>query len=175
VRRTLLLLVTAALLSGCGSSGDDTATFEEDGFDISFEYPAEMKEASNVPVASGAGGAAKATAGIGYDKRDVIIVQRYDLNRVVDEDNLGSVKSELDRLVAQISPGAGAGDAGTTSGFPSIDYRGLAVRSIEDAESRLVALFDGDVQYLVNCQSTPGRRADVEKACEQVLRTVERR
>ena len=175
MRRTLLLLLTAALLSGCGSSGDDSATFEEEGFDITFEYPEEMKEASNVTIASGAGSAAKATAGIGYDKRDVIIVQRYDLNRVVDEDNLDRVKSELDRLVAEISPRAGAGEAGTTSGFPSIDYPGLAVRAIENAESRLVALFDGDVEYLINCQSTPERRADVEKACEQVLKTVERR
>ena len=67
------------------------ARFEEDGFDITFEYPEEMNEANNVQIASGAGSSAKATAGVGYgekDTKDVIIVQRYDLNRAIGEDNL---------------------------------------------------------------------------------------
>ena len=49
------------------------------------------------------------------------------------------------------------------------------MRQIDGAETRLIALFDGDVEYLINCQCTPKRRADIEKACRQVLDTVERK
>ena len=174
------LLLTLALLAGCGSDDGDGGAdrFEEDGFDITFEYPAEMNEAGNVTIASGAGSSAKATAGVGYgkkDTKDVIIVQRYDLNVAIDEDNLDRAKAELDPLVARIAPGAPPGKTGETRGFPSIDYEGLKVRQIEGAETRLVALFDGDAEYLINCQSTPKRRADIDKACEQVLKTVEKK
>lgn len=168
----------AAALAGCGSDGDDSARFDQDGFDITFEYPAEMNEAGNVTIASGAGSSAKATAGIGYGEknaRDVIIVQRYDLNLAIKQGNLERAKTELDPLVARIAPGAPAGETGEIRGFPSIDYRNLRVRQIDGARSRLVALFDGDVEYLVNCQSTPKRRAEIDKACRQALDTVERK
>ena len=177
MRAALLLALVA--LAGCGSSddGDGSARFEEDGFGITFEYPEEMKEADNVTIASGAGSSAKATAGIGYGEKatkDVIIVQRYDLNRVIGEDNLDRAKAELDPLVAQLSPGAPAGDKGEISGFPSIEYRGLKVRQVDGARSRLVALFDRDVEYLVNCQSVKNR-VGIDEACAQVLRTIEKR
>ena len=172
------LLLTLLALAGCGSDGGgDSARFEEDGFDITFEYPEEMKEADNVTIAAGAGSSAKATAGIGYGEKatkDVIIVQRYDLNRSIDEDNLDRAKAELDPLVAQLSPGAPAGDTGEIRGFPSIEYDGLKVREVDGARSRLVALFHRDVEYLVNCQGQR-RKAEIEKACAQVLRTVEAR
>jgi hypothetical protein len=172
------LIAMAIALAGCGSDGGGSARFDEDGFDVTFEYPEEMNEADNVSIASDAGNSAKATAGIGYGEkntRDVIIVQRYDLNVPIDENNLERAKAELDPLVAQISPGAPKGETGEIRGFPSIDYRSLDVRQIEGARSRLIALFDGDVEYLVNCQSTPKRRADIGKACRQALDTVKRK
>jgi hypothetical protein len=172
------LIVMAAALAGCGSDGDSSSRFEESGIDITFEFPEEMNEADNVMIASGAGSSAKATAGVGYGEKntkDVIIVQRYDLNVPIDAGNLKRAKAELDPLVAQISPGAPKGETGEIGGFPSIDYRNLKVRQIDGATSRLIALFDGDVEYLINCQSTPKRRADIEKACRQALDTVERK
>jgi hypothetical protein len=172
------LIVMAAAFAGCGSDGDGSSRFDENGFDITFEYPEEMNEADNVRIASGAGSSAKATAGIGYGEKntkDVIIVQRYDLNVAIKPGNLKRAKAELDPLVAQISPGAPAGETGEIRGFPSIEYRGLRVRQIDGARSRLIALFDGDVEYLVNCQSTPKRRSDIEEACRQALDTVERK
>jgi len=178
VRRTLSLIAAAIVLAGCGSDDDGSARFDENGFDITFEYPDEMNEADNVTIASGAGSSAKATAGIGYgekDTKDVIIVQRYDLNVPIDAGNLRRAKAELDPLVAQIAPGAPEGDTGEIRGFPSIDYKGLDVRQIDGAKTRLVALFDGDVEYLINCQSTPKRRTDIETACRRVLDTVERK
>ncbi len=167
------LLLTLVALAGCGSSDGGTASFDEDGFDITFEYPEELDEAKNVTIESDAGSAARATAGLGFSKKDVIIVQRYDLRLAIDDDNLDQAKRELDSLIRQISPGSAAGKTGETRGFPSVEYDDVRIRTAEGGRSRLVALFDGDVEYLINCQSTPKRRADIEMACDQVLETVE--
>ncbi len=103
-------------------------------------------------------------------------MQRYDLNRAIGEDNLDEAKAELDTLVAQLSPGAAPGEAGETQRLSLDRLRGAGgARRSRAPRRRLVALFDGDVEYLINCQSTPKRRADIEKACEQVLETVEKK
>jgi hypothetical protein len=169
------LLLTLVALAGCGSSDGGTASFDEDGFDITFEYPEELDEAKNVTIESDAGSSARATAGLGFSKNDVIIVQRYDLKLAVDDDNLDQAKGELDLLIRQISPGAGPGKTGETRGFPSVEYDDVRTRTIEGGRSRLVALFDGEVEYLINCQSTPDRREDIKEACAQVLKTVEKK
>lgn len=41
-------------------------------------------------------------------------------------------------------------------------------------ESRLVYLFDQAVEYQLNCQSTPEKRAELNAACGQVLATLRR-
>ena len=79
------------------------------------------------------------------------------------------------RSAVRATSGASAGETGEIRGFPSIDYEGLEVREVPGAETRLVALFDGDAEYLINCQSTPKRRRDIDRACAQVLKTVAKR
>ena len=44
--------------------------------------------------------------------------------------------------------------------------------SIEDGESRFTVLFDGDQEYLINCQSTPEHRDEVDEACDEALATL---
>ena len=39
-------------------------------------------------------------------------------------------------------------------------------------QSRLAVLFDGKVEYLVNCQSTPDQRDKIEKGCRTVLDSI---
>jgi len=41
-------------------------------------------------------------------------------------------------------------------------------------QSRIAVLFDGGVEYLVNCQSTPDSRDRIEKACGTVLDSLEK-
>ena len=133
-----------------------------------------MNEADNVTIASGAGSSAKATAGVGYgkkDTKDVIIVQRYDLKVAIDEDNLDRAKAELDPLVAQISPGAPArARPGEIRGFPSIEYDDAA-RSARSTAPRRVSLPCSTATSSTSstARARPKRRADIEKACDQVL------
>jgi hypothetical protein len=40
-------------------------------------------------------------------------------------------------------------------------------------ESRLVFVFDGTTEYELNCQHTAGRADEIERGCEQILRTIQ--
>ena len=169
VRLALLGHRMAVALPAAGPrTATRTARFDEDGFDITFEYPEEMNEADNVQDRIrrrqlGEGDRGDRLRREGQQGRDHRAALRPQPGRSTPE-NLERAKAELDPLVAQISPGAPRGETGEIRGFPSIDYRGLdgADRSTAP-ETRLVALFDGDVEYLVNCQShaqAPGRHRE---------------
>ena len=53
-----------------------------------------------------------------------------------------------------------------------VDIEEVAIPSVPDAQSRFVAFFDGNQEYLFNCQSTPEHREEIEQACDTALDTV---
>lgn len=79
---------------------------------------------------------------------------------------------EIDRLVDQFGGTPGSGRLLELGGFPGIRYDEVEVEEPPDGESRLVFLFDGATEYLINCQSTPEERASVEEACDRALSTL---
>ena len=173
---TVLLALCTIGLAACGGSGDDsdgTSTFSDDGFPFTFDYPSDWQFSDDVTIDKqlGASGADKNVA-VGPDDDNGIIVESYTLNRTVDESNLDDAKAELDRLVAQLDPNA-SGETGDTGGFPSVTIDAVPLTSPEDGESRLVALFDGEQEYLINCQSTPDKRDEVNQACDEALASLQ--
>jgi hypothetical protein len=109
---------------------------------------------------------------LSLDENNGIILQRYTLDQEVDESNLGLAKREFDALLSQGGVEASPGQTGETAGFPSLEYESVALTVPEDGESRIVVLFEGDQEYLLNCQSTPDEREDVDAACAQMLETL---
>ena len=61
----------------------------------------------------------------------------------------------------------------TFGGLPGYQYR-VPLQAPKDRISRLFVLFDGQVEYFFNCQSTPESRAEIDGACNQALGTLER-
>lgn len=159
---------------GSGSGSEDTASFDADGFDITFDYPEEMQLREEVTVNESAGAEATETVALAYDEDDAIVVQRFDLNIEVNEDNLDMAKTELDGVIAQIDPQAGSGERVDVGGFPGFEYD-LALEQPEGARSRYTVIFDGNVEYIINCQATEERREDIAAACETALASVESR
>jgi hypothetical protein len=183
---TVLLLLCLAI-AGCGGddggdgsgggSGEpaaDTASFDADGFEITFDYPEEMQLREEVTVNESAGAEAAETVAVAYDEDDAIVVQRFDLNIEVNEDNLDMAKTELDGVIAQIDPEAGSGERVDVGGFPGFEYD-LALEEPAGARSRYTVIFDGNVEYIINCQATEERREDMAAACETALGSVESR
>jgi hypothetical protein len=158
--------------AGCGDSGDGRETFENDDFDITFEYPDDLNEAEDVSFAQSLGAKEQAKAAVGLDKNNAILVTRYGLGVEVTRKNIDDAKAETDTLIQQVEPKA-RGRRLEVGGLPSIEYE-IDVPSVEDARSRLVFVFDGDDEYLINCQWKPDKREEIEDACRIALDTLKR-
>lgn len=164
-------LVAVGVGAGCGASGD--GVFDEKNFPFTFEYPGSFSETDDVTVDQDlGGGGADAQHAIVLDESNVIAVQRFTLKVVVDESNLDAAKPEFDALLRQVDPKADSVPT-KVAGLPALEFDAIAVPSVEGGESRLIGFFDGDQEYLINCQSTTELREEVEAACDRALQTLE--
>jgi len=169
-----------AVVAGCGGkasvsdgSSEGSAQFERHGFDITFHYPASLKEADDLIFGSTAGGADSARAGVGIDKANVILVSRYDLRRPVTTANVGGVRAEVDGVIKSLAGKPVKGRRVDFGGLPGYAYT-VPLGSPSGGVSRLFVLFDRKVEYFFNCQSTPETRVELDGACDQALQTLRR-
>jgi hypothetical protein len=56
-------------------------------------------------------------------------------------------------------------------GLPGYSYR-VRLGAPKGGVSRLFVLFDQQVEYFFNCQSTPAARLQLENACDEALHTL---
>ncbi len=177
----LIGVVFATIVAGCGggsssfSDGSDGGSqrFERQGFDITFTYPASLKEADDLIFGSTAGSADSARAGVGINKANVILVSRYDLRRPVTANNVDAVKTEVDGVIKSLAGRSVPGRRVDFGGLPGYAYR-VPLTSPSGGVSRLFVLFDRQVEYFFNCQSTPETRAELDGACDEALKTLHR-
>ena len=172
-----LALAAALALSACGGDDSDDSspkTFSNDAYPFTFEYPGSLVETSDVSVDQNLGsGQANDNVGLGLTESDLILLQHVTLNAQVTQDDFDAVKKQFDQLISQVQPGA-SGTAGETGGFPSITYEDVPAPSVQDGTSKITFLFEGDNEYLINCQSTPDRSDEIASACDQVLSTLKK-
>ncbi len=174
-RLPALLVPIAILVAGCGGSDEKSAkTFEESEFEITFEYPDDFNPRDDVTVSSSAGGdvAEQSALAVGDDKENLILIERYDLNLAVTEDNLEVIKKQLDAVVMQATGEEPAGKRVDAAGLPGYEYT-VPLMKPKDGESRLIFLFKDKKEYELNCQSTPKLRDRIAEACDQALETLE--
>ena len=171
-RLAALCLVLIAATAACGGGGDDgTETFEEEGFAFTFEYPSSLEETSDVSYSSTAGGAAEDARALGLDDRNAIVVSRYGLNVAVTAENADQVKPELDDLISGLAGTELSGKQVQIGGFPGFEYT-FDLEDPPEGRSRFFVLFDGKIEYTLNCQSTPDKRDELQAACRQAVDTL---
>lgn len=168
----MLLVAVAITVAVVAGGGDGDGTFDEDAYPFTFDYPDDWSESDDVQLDQELGNTGLDKRAVKLDDSNGIIVERFELNQEVDEDNIDLAQSELDGLIAGIDSTA-TSEVGETGGYPSVTYENVAVPQPEGAESKLVALFDGDQEYLLNCQSTDDHRDEVNEGCDQALDTLE--
>ena len=169
----LVALLGVVLLLGCGGgSGSDTATFEGDAYPFTFDYPGDWTTSDDVSISNELGGSAVDQTAVAIDDSNAIIVEHFQLKISVDDDNIDVAKRELDGLISQVDSNA-SGETGETGGYPSVSYAAVPVPDPPDAESRLIAVFDGDQEYLLNCQSTPDHRDELNRGCDQAVESLQ--
>jgi hypothetical protein len=181
VRKSLtlsaVLPVLAAGLVACGGSTDSTdsgesvKTFDQEGFQITFEYPGNWVDAGDITISDNLGGTTNATKGVAIDNDNLIAVSLYELNQEVTDQNIDRAKSTLDRLYSKLAPGV-QGTTGETGGLPSVTYEQIPISDPAGAESDITAVFNGRQEYLINCQSTSAHTDEVNSACEHALSTL---
>ncbi len=176
MRRTVaLVLVGVALALGaaaCGGGGNET--FDAEGIGITFEHPSDFDRLEKIRFGRQAGAQAAARAGVGLDVDNAIIVSRYDLQATVTAGNLATFKAEVDRVIGQLAGKPVSGRRITYGSLPGYEYE-VSLDDPPGATSRLALLFDRRTEYLVNCQSTPEKRDQIEEACRQALDTLEKK
>jgi len=170
--RSLLPLALAAIalaLAACGNESDKT--FDQDGFPFKFTYPHAFEEVNDVNIDSSLGASADQTAAIAIGDNDLILVERFTLNRAIGRSELPAAKRQFDDLFRQIDPTVSS-TVSEVAGLPALTIDQVDVPSVEGGQSRIVALLDGDQEYLFNCQSTPDNRDEIEQACDMALDTL---
>jgi hypothetical protein len=152
-----------------GSSG--RPLFQDARFGITFEYTNAFTLIRRIAFDKSAGAHPVARAGLVLSKGDVITVSRYNLRVAITDTNLTDYKSEIDGVIGQLGHILAGPVRVRYGGLPGYAYR-LELSHPEQGQTRMVILFAQDVEYLINCQSTPARRVAVESACKLLLETV---
>lgn len=192
---TLLALVLALALFGsaCGGNGGSTDT-DDNGSDsdqadvaattysendVTFDYPEEWEEFDANAAASSMGSNELWDATVGPDDTNLVNITAYKLNVEVTEDNLADIEAELDGVIGQVVEQAGgsiaSGPTATTlAGFPAYEYEWNDVDvDGEPKDSRAIFMFNGDLEYFMNCQYSDESEEEILAGCELILETFE--
>ena len=169
--RWLLLLLACAIgiPVACGSS--DPKMFDEEGFAITFEYPGDFERTTDVNAEEGVGRAQKSVA-LAMSEDNAIFVQRYRLGRTVTAGDAAAVKEQLDKVLSGLAGTEVNGRRIDAGGLLAFRYEIEKLQKPEDGRSTIVAVFDGDTEYFINCQSVPDGREELEEACEMAIDTL---
>jgi len=178
VRQTSLVACVAVGLvlfaSACGGGGGGSGgggRYEETGLDITFPIPSGFHIAHDISIAKSSGVKAVDQAAVAIDQDNLVIVQRYNLNTAISSENLATFKGEVDKVIGQLAGKPVSGHEVKYGELPGYEYV-IDVAQPAQGQSRLAVLFDGKVEYLVNCQSTPDQRDKIEKGCRTVLDSI---
>jgi len=170
----VVLLAAVGLSVYRGTSAARTLTYRAHG--VSFDYPAAWGHGS-ISVHSGGTGELWHT-GIGIAPSDLIRVAAVPLNSPVTAQNISAIMPDLEhRLRRAIEQARDVLEAGPKKimmgGLPGVEVRtkGRSFTGTSVVVSRRIYAFDGTILYLVLCQHTWANAAEVERACDQVVRT----
>jgi hypothetical protein len=164
-----LLACAIVLPAACGS--DEPKMFDEDGFAITFEYPGDFERTTDVNAERGQGRPEESVA-LAMSEDNAIFVQRYGLGRPVTAADAGVVKRELDRVLSRLAGMKVSGERIDAGGMLAFRYEIEKLQEPEDGRSTIVAVFDGDTEYFINCQSVPDGREELDEACERAIDTL---
>ncbi len=166
---TFLVTVGLALvMTACGGS----STYSANG--LSFDYPKSWRTV--LAPASTAGQTGTVTrVGVGIDPADVVVVVSTQLAQPADPQQISQTEQSVIQALSTSASRKGATvrgpDATTLGGFDGIGLTilGLPLGRSVVVDSRVVVVIRDNVEYLLNCQSTPSHADEIGKGCRQVI------
>ena len=164
-----LLACVVVMPVACGSS--EPEMFDEEGFAITFEYPGDFERTTDVNAERGEGVPEESVA-LAMSEDNAIFVQRYGLGRTVTAGDARAVQRELDEVLGDLAGTEVSGERIDAGGLLAFRYEIDDLQEPEDGRSTIVAVFDGDTEYFINCQSVPDGREELDEACERAIETL---
>lgn len=169
--------------SASAPTSADVQTYTSDKYGFSFQYapPFEMKGDTSWEAESGASSADSVavfdTEGtqVGGQYRDAFVVNVYELNLEITEENLEEVQSELEQSVIpsleQSSPDMQISELSPVTVGGLNGYQADATFTVEDTAmtSKLYFLFDGKIEYQLLTQSATDRWDELQPTFEQMV------
>jgi len=158
----------ALLLAACGGS----STYSANG--LSFDYPKRWKTVLSPASTAGQSGTVT-RVGVGIDAADLVVVVSTQLAQPADPQEISQTERNVIQALSTSATQKGAtvrGPDGTTlGGFDGLGLTilGLPLGGSVVVDSRVVVVIRGDVEYLLNCQSTPSHTDEIGKGCRQVI------
>ena len=168
---SLPLCLVAVGLAGCGSS-DETKTFDEQGFGITFEYPGDLERTEDVTL-SEQSGTAEDNIALAVAEQSAIFIQRYALEQEITDANADDARREIEAVLSRLSGESVEGERFEVGDLPAFRYELDDLATPPKGRSTIVVILDGRNEYFLNCQSVPEGRQELEEACEMALDTLE--
>jgi hypothetical protein len=193
LRLPALLGVFGLALSGCGAStksddgqaaaksagasGAAGRVFADPRFPFTFSYPKDWGSGNFTYDASRTAGAEPAaSAAIGIDADNSVLLTRYNLSPAVASLALRDQLPELNSVISRFAGRPYYGQITEVGGHPAVRYEAFVLA--DDAarrNSRVIYLYEGAAQYELNCQFTPDKRETMSSGCDQMVSTLRMR
>jgi hypothetical protein len=169
--------LACVVLSGCGGGGGDgTAekTFDGDGY--TFTYPGGWEE-RDVSAAGGEGGRVIALGP--PEGADILAVGASLLDISVTDENLAEYSRDLVSETDEVFREAGGGvttsaERTTLAGLPALRFDATAT-NLDGIETRshVTLVYDGNIEYFMNCQFTLEHAVEMKRGCDLVERSFQ--
>lgn len=173
--RSLLALAAVAFalaIGGCGGGGDQS--FSTPTYPFSFSYPAGWTLTRGANFSYGSSSEALRSVSVALkEPYDQVTITQYKLKKTLPE-GVNGYQPEVDRIVARLTKQA----KGSASDGKSVKYGGIpGYQYVVEypggnnitLQNKLTFLFQGQNEFQINCQSSPQKREELNKGCDQVL------
>ncbi|MGH2958755.1 MAG: hypothetical protein ACRDKE_04075 [Solirubrobacterales bacterium] len=172
VKTLVAAFVAGALLTGCGSSGEQS--FTTPTYPFSFDYPEgwTLSRGANFTYGSGDTAVRSVSAAL-KEPYDQVTITQYKLKKTLPA-GVNGYQPEVDRIVARLTKQAN----GTASDAKVVKYGGQpGYQYIVEypggekiiLQNKLTFLFKGQYEFQINCQSSEKNREALNEGCDQIL------
>lgn len=148
-----------------------TTEFRSRPFPVAFRYPREFTLSTPPPPPAGA--QRYATRLLTLDAANAMSLQRVPLGKVADEQVIAAAERNIRRVFAPLAVKPAVVSRTTAAGLPALDVV-VFLRRPRGARVRSLVIFDGRMQYTLNCQGSGRVRGRLFGACALAMRTIRR-
>jgi hypothetical protein len=168
---SLLLLSLCLCLStvGAASASSSYKTFSSKSFTITFQYPSNWLTGT-VNSQSTAGSSSVAEVALGLDSQDAVIISRYNLTISANAANLPRLQTIVNSVVDQLSGKNLSTKRNVVGGLAALSAPSFQFK--DKLINQFTFVFNGAVEYQINCQSTPANQAEIATGCKEILNSV---